>query len=145
MPKVLCIRFLSLADPACPCCVRHLQGLCCCLVLPLCSKHAVSALAIPSQPLRQDLKPTSCFCDRNVKRYQHYCSRWEQHVRSGELMAHQRSAIQQKISILEEGNSTVKDYGWLMQVSALASMAPTPFPSSPCIGGALSPVSSTGR
>lgn len=55
-------------------------------------------------------------CSSKVKRYQHYFTRWEGHVKSSKLMVSQRSQIQDKITILEQNNSTLKDYTWLMQV-----------------------------
>lgn len=68
----------------------------------------------------------ACWC-RSMKRYQHYCSRWEAHVNSSKHMGKHRTAIQTKMAVLEESNSTLKDYTWLMQVGFTPYIIGLPF------------------
>ena len=67
-----------------------------------------------------------------MKRYQHYFIRWEGHVKSAKLEGQQRAAVQDKIGVLEEKKTTLKDYTWLLQVlPPPPSNPPAPIPTYP--------------
>ncbi|CAL8462233.1 g1764 [Coccomyxa elongata] len=52
---------------------------------------------------------------RNVKRYMHYYTRWEAHMKSSKAEAETRTSTQEKIAALEDNTSLLKDYSWLSQ------------------------------
>ena len=58
---------------------------------------------------------------RSVKRYVHYHHRWEAHVKSAELEEALRAKIQANISVLEQSQSLLRDYSWLLQVGPISS------------------------
>ena len=61
-------------------------------------------------------------CGRNVKRYQHYFTRWEGHSKSADLMTkEQEKKLQEKVEELETFNSTLNDHTWLFQALFIRS------------------------
>ena len=57
--------------------------------------------------------PVPC---RNLKRFMHYCGRWEAHEASHLLEEKLQAATQAKIATLEDTELELKDWSWLLAV-----------------------------
>jgi len=67
---------------------------------------------------KEDAESKANAAERNVKRYQHYFTRWEGHNKSADLMAkEQQERLQDKVTEMETFHSTLKDHIWVFQAA----------------------------
>lgn len=53
--------------------------------------------------------------DRQLRRYLHYYTRWRAHLASQKQEVHSKEQVKAKIVVLEDKDTELKDYTWLMQ------------------------------
>lgn len=64
----------------------------------------------------QEVRPVAPVPCRNLKRFMHYCGRWEAHEASHLLEEKLQAATQARIARLEDTELELKDWSWLLAV-----------------------------